>query len=86
MNLRFFCCSDELMIPGYIIRSDWRFRIVLASLGGIVELLPHDEQSAGQLLSVGAIVADRNGLVPLTHDELCNVHPVATSFTIDGLL
>lgn len=74
-------CSYELMIAGYVLCSDWRFWGILASLGRTIELLPYDEQAAGQLLSVGAVVSDKKGLVPLTHDESRNVHHLAAEFT-----
>lgn len=62
------------MIASYILYCDWGFGCIFPSFSGLIELLPHNQQSAGQLLPVQAIISNQKGLISPSDDECCNVH------------
>lgn len=64
------------MVFGNVICSNWGFSCVFFALwwGDVIELLPNDKQTSGELLSIITIVANKKSLFSLGHDKLGNIH------------
>lgn len=62
------------MIAGYILSGHRGFGGIFASFGSMAELLPHHQQSTGQLLSIQSVIPNQEGLVSSSGDETCDIH------------